>query len=142
MPYCPACHLERLDEAPICPLDGRYYRIERCTRCGGELAPADAFCVFCGVRADTRAEETVSLPRAPLFRRFLSCGVDVLCMLYVAKALPLGFGFGLVGEWSGWLLLAPISLVWFTLGTWGGRRTIGEHVLGVAVLTEARRGTG
>lgn len=145
MPFCPACHLERLQAVATCPLDGQLYRIRRCPGCSAEIAPDERWCIHCGrpvVDAEARVE-VVHLERASLARRALALLVDALCLSYVAMAFPavLDSLLEVLGPYRvGAVTSILVFLPWVYLAVWKaeGRRTIGDQVLGVSVLRSDR----
>lgn len=145
MPYCPSCHLERLETRRTCPIDGRYYRIARCPACSAEVAPTERFCVQCGhALGGAPPDEVVYLPRAAWHSRFLALLVDLLCVTYLATALVnvceglLAF-LGPLRADATLVLIVAMPWIYLTVYEAQGRQTIGQQVLGIAVLRGDRR---
>lgn len=145
MPYCPECHQEQVEESASCPLDGQTYRVRRCAACGSETAPGERWCIDCGASLDGMGaeDETVPMARASWGSRALGVTVDVLCLSYLESAVPLAvetFLVRMVGTRAEvrLLLSAAVPVLYFALLTWGGRRTVGQQVMGIAVLTRDR----
>jgi uncharacterized RDD family membrane protein YckC len=114
--------------------------ISGCLSCGGELAPFERYCIHCGKEARERRAEAVALARASWGRRCVALAIDLLCVLYLAQggsAVLLAYGGPEAAPLS---LLAPLAALSFFAGTWNGRRTVGHHVMGLAVLGDDRRG--
>ncbi|MGE0489749.1 MAG: RDD family protein [Vulcanimicrobiota bacterium] len=127
MGYCPECLQERVDELARCPLDRAFYVEVHCGSCGAEGWPRERFCGACGQPIE-QAALTSPLEPASLGRRVVAALVDGLALFIiftslVESRLPAG--------------LLPLAwLGYYVVFQAGGRRTVGQALVGTLVLSE------
>ncbi|MCA9794109.1 MAG: RDD family protein [Candidatus Eremiobacteraeota bacterium] len=127
MGYCPECLQERVDDLARCPLDRAFYVEVHCRSCGAECWPREKFCGACGAAVQEPAL-TSPLEPASLGRRVVATLVDSLALFIIFTSLLE----------SGLPALA-LPLVWigyYAIFQAGGRRTVGQALVGSLVLSE------
>lgn len=131
MPHCPECLQEQVAGLARCPLDRAFYVERVCPGCHLELRVREKFCPQCGHSSESALESVVAdLPQAPLLRRVLAFGVDILVLLISYMALRPTFH-------ESTILLAPLCWIGYFMGfSSSGRQTLGQSLMGLTLLTE------